>query len=352
MLKVLDGTGQEGTSNFNASTHGDSRRGAIDVALMALDQQSAFELVSLMTVFETSNEIRQLRTFELIDLKSSATDHTDASPFDFIFVIAGARPSEPCARFHGWLRKQWRHGATICGVGGGAFVIACAGLLEGRRCTAHWEQLSELSAGFRFSEVSNRVIEQDDRIFTCSGGAGSIDLALKIVEMAIDSETANRVAERMVYQRRGVLSQQTSPIASRVGSSDDRLISVVELMLSNLEEPVSWDRIAEVTNISIRQIERIFKRELGVTIGDYYLRLRLEHAYTLLETTSMSIISVAVACGFVSASHFSTRFRDYFSCSPRELRNRINGDMVRDQCGASDEIAHGLMPYEPIAKSA
>ena len=110
-------------------------------------------------------------------------------------------------------------------------------------------------------------------------------------------------------------------LRARLGVSHPKLLAVVAAMNDNLEEPLQQTAIAKKANLSTRQLERLFRKYLGTTPTRYYLHLRIARARYLLQQTSMSILSVALACGFVSASHFSKCYREIYGRTPRDERS-------------------------------
>ena len=132
---------------------------------------------------------------------------------------------------------------------------------------------------------------------------------------------ANQVSEQFIHDRiREPHDHQRMELRARLGVSHPKLISVISEMETNLEEPLTQTDLADRAGLSTRQLERLFRKYLGATPTRYYLTLRLQRARQLLVQTSMSILSVALACGFVSASHFSKCYRECFGRTPRAER--------------------------------
>src|SRR5581483_10287742 len=120
--------------------------------------------------------------------------------------------------------------------------------------------------------------------------------------------------------------RQYVPLRAQIGVSHDTLIRVAQLMEQNIEKPLSLDEIAAATELSRRQIERLFKRHLGCVPKRYYLQMRLRRARELLLQTSMPIIDITAACGFQSPPHFSRCYRAHFGCPPsseRQVRSAV-----------------------------
>ena len=163
-----------------------------------------------------------------------------------------------------------------------------------------------------------------DRI-TCSGGTAALDMMLYLISRQHGEMLANQVSEQFIHDRiREPHDHQRMELRTRIGVSHPKLIIAISQMEANLEEPISQTELASFSDISTRQMERLFRKYLNNTPTRYYLMLRLQRARGLLLQTSMSILSVALACGFVSASHFSKCYREYYGKTPRaERSNRL-----------------------------
>lgn len=121
---------------------------------------------------------------------------------------------------------------------------------------------------------------------------------------------------------RDIHDRQRVPLGARVGHHDSKLLSVVQLMESNLSEPLALEAISHRVGLSRRHVERLFRLYLGRSPARYYLEVRLDRARQLLRQTSLPVIEIAIACGFVSASHFSKCYRETYNCSPQSERAR------------------------------
>jgi transcriptional regulator GlxA family with amidase domain len=220
-----------------------------------------------------------------------------------------------------WLRRMARKGADIGALCTGAHILARAGLLDGYRCTIHWENLAGFVEDFPEIEVTNELFEVDRNRFTCSGGTAAIDLMLYAIARQHGHELAASVADQCLHERiRGHHDQQRKSLPARLGVRHPKLLKVIELMEANLEEPIGRGGLARSAGLSTRQLERLFRKYLNRSPARYYLELRLNKARLLLIQTNMSVIDVALACGFVSASHFSKCYRDFFGRTPRRER--------------------------------
>ena len=248
---------------------------------------------------------------------------TETTPrLDFLFVIAGldAQNVDDKATF-AWLRRMERQGCRMGALSTGSYLLAKAGLLNGYRCTIHWENLPGFQEAFPDLEVSPELFEIDRGRITCSGGTASLDLMLSLIAVEHGRDLANRVAEQFIHERiRDNHDQQRMALRSRLGISHPRLLAVIKDMEENLEEPLARAELARRAGMSTRQLERLFRRYLARTPTRYYLELRLHKARSLLVQTSLSVLDVALACGFVSASHFSKCYREFFQKAPRDER--------------------------------
>lgn len=220
-----------------------------------------------------------------------------------------------------WLRRAARAGARIGALSDGSYILARAGLLDGYSCTIHWHCLAGFRETFPEIEVSTELYRIDRSRFTSSGGTASMDMMLRLIEVDYGRDLAIAVAEQFMHERiRSDADRQRMPLRLRLGVSHPKMIEVIGLMEENLEEPLSCAELARRCGISARQMERLFRKFLARTPRRHYLRLRLEQAHGLLTQSSLPVIEVALACGFVSPSHFAKCYRDYFKQVPRSTR--------------------------------
>lgn len=220
-----------------------------------------------------------------------------------------------------WLRRMDRKGADLGAICTATHLLAKAGLLDGYRCTIHWENLASFAEDFPDLDVTAELFEIDRNRFTCSGGTGAIDMMLNMIALQHGHELAGEVANQFMHERiRDRHDHQRSSLPVRLGVRHPKLLAVIDLMEKNLEEPLSRMGLARQAGLSTRQLERLFRKYLARSPARYYLELRLNKARLLLLQTNMSVIDVALACGFVSASHFSKCYRDFFGRTPRKER--------------------------------
>ena len=224
-------------------------------------------------------------------------------------------------RLLAWLRKVSRRGVDIGAVCTGAHVLAEAGLLDGYKCTIHWENLPGFSEAFPEIDATGGLFEIDNDRFTSAGGTTAIDMMLTMIASQHGPELASAVAESILHSPiRHHSENQRMSLPARIGARHPKLVSIIEKMEENLEEPLSPSLLAKQAGLSTRQLERLFRRYLDRSPKRYYLELRLKKARSLLLQTDMSVINVALACGFSSPSHFSKCYRAYYGRTPYRER--------------------------------
>jgi transcriptional regulator GlxA family with amidase domain len=239
-----------------------------------------------------------------------------------LFVVAGldAQTFDDRAILS-WLRRLARVGCRLGALTTGSYILARAGLLDGYRCTIHWENLAGFREDFPGIDATTEVYEIDRNRMTCSGGTAAMDLMLGLIAADHGRALAIAVADQFIHERiRAPSEPQRMGLRNRLGITQPKLLAAIERMEDNLEEPLSRRVLAAHTGVSTRQLERLFRKYLRRTPTRYYLELRLDRARGLLTQTAMSVLDVALACGFVSASHFSKCYREFFGKTPREER--------------------------------
>lgn len=220
-----------------------------------------------------------------------------------------------------WLRREDRRGVRIGGLCTASWIMAEAGLLDGRRATIHWENHDSFAERYPEVKLTKSVFSVDGRYFTTAGGTSSIDLMLKLIADDQGEDLANAVADQLIYSSiRTDQDVQRLSIPSRIGVRHPRLARVIQMMESNVEEPISPAVLASDVGLSARQLERLFRRYLNRSPKRYYMQLRLQKARSLLLQTDMSVISIAMACGFASPSHFSKCYRAQYATTPYRER--------------------------------
>ena len=217
-----------------------------------------------------------------------------------------------------WLRRIAARGATLGSVCTASHILARAGLLDGYRCTVHWENLAGFSETFPRLEATGELFTVDRNRFTCAGGMAAADMMLNRIAATHGDELAAQISEQMLHEkiRPGEMRQHAAPQQPRAMDGDE-LQAAIRLMLENIEHPLDLVTLADRLGQSRRNIERLFRKRLDCSPARYYLGLRLIRARQLLSQTRKSVLEVALCCGFASATHFSQRYRYHFGVPPR-----------------------------------
>ncbi len=239
-------------------------------------------------------------------------------PEGIVLVVSGVEPEGKASVALGdWLRSLWRRGRTVGGLCTGAYALAQAGILKGRRFTMHWDNIDAFAENHGDLAPSRQVFCIDDRVMTCAGGIAAADLMLKLINDRFGAELGQEVMNMcLLTQRRGEADSQTASLATRLGTRHDKLLQAAAWLEAHIEEELDLDGCAAALKLSRRQIERLFSRYLGLTPVRYMNDLRLARGRALLAETDMKVTDVAVACGYASTSHFSKSFRKKYGVSP------------------------------------
>ncbi len=241
-----------------------------------------------------------------------------------------------------WLRKQARRGVGIGALCTGSYVLARAGLLDGKRCTIHWENHAAFIEEFPEVELSNLLFCIDEGIFTCAGGTSAADMMLHMIADEHGPDLGSLIADTLVHTPlRSDTDEQRLSVPARIGVRHPKLVSIIQKMERSTEEPISPSELAKSVNMSTRQLERLFRRYLNRSPKRYYMELRLEKARNLLLQTDMSVINVALACGFTSPSHFSKCYRAHFNRTPYRERGAPTNTGAEKAPKAEPEVGGG-----------
>jgi len=223
-----------------------------------------------------------------------------------------------------WLRREARRGVVVGGICTGGYAMARAGLLDGKRATIHWENQDSFIEEFEDVRLTKSVFVIDGNRMTTAGGTSSLDLMLRIIAQDHGEDVANIVADQLIYSTvRTDQDTQRLSIPTRIGVRHPKLSQVIQIMEANVEDPISPALLATDVGMSTRQLERLFRRYLNRSPKRYYMELRLQKARNLLMQTDMSVINVALACGFASPSHFSKCYRAHYQTTPYRERGTL-----------------------------
>lgn len=312
--------------------------GAIRIGLVLIDGFAMLSYAAFVEPFRAANRLAGARLYTWLhigqrDLGQGArasngarlmTDAVigDAPGCDMLAVFAAGDPAafadEACLA---WLRGEARRGVAMAGVSGGPYLLARAGLLHRRRATIHWEHAAALRAEFPDLAIEDGLYVIDGDRMTCAGGAAGLDLALSLIARDHGADLALRAGEWFIRaEPRGGGHAQRTGVAARHGTVHPRLLPMLAAMEAALEEPLPREALAQRAGLSLRQLERVCRAELGTSVAETYLGIRLDRGRELLRSTGLSVTEIALACGFRSPAHFSRRVHQRFALAPIDLR--------------------------------
>ena len=246
----------------------------------------------------------------------------ESSKFDTVFVIGpNPIPKQGYGEISRWLRKLAAQGIALGGIDTGSYFLAKAGLLNGYRCTIHWEDRQIMLEEFPQLIVSTRLVEIDRDRYTCSGGISPLELMTFMLRRPPGNrELAQQVSDLLIAHQRNPDENQSLPLRYRYANLPKVLLDALELMESTVEEPLSLLEIADYLKISRRQLERLFQEFVNTTPARKYLEIRLARARLFILRSNRLIEDIATSCGFTATSHFITRYREIYSNTPQAER--------------------------------
>ena len=237
-------------------------------------------------------------------------------------VIAGFRAGEISDRklFAAVYRASKSAGITA-GIETGAWLLARAGLLDGRAATTHWEDFEEFETAFPAVELRPDRYVIDGPFVTTSGASPTFDMMIDLVGRRAGPAAALDVASVFVYEAsRGASDAQSHVSFGSAGNYDPRLIQAIRAMELCLDRPITIAAIARRVDMSTRGLEKLFSREIGQTPGAYFLSLRLNAARRMVLDTRLPMIEIASRTGFSSIAAFSRAFKRAFGQAPSQRR--------------------------------
>ncbi|MGD1926690.1 MAG: GlxA family transcriptional regulator [Paracoccaceae bacterium] len=252
---------------------------------------------------------------------------TDEGKPDFLFVCAGLEADPPYrARLNAGLQKLARQGVVLGSLSAGTFILARAGLLNGYESTVHWEFQPAFQEEFPDLVSSPGVYVVDRDRWTGSGGITGMDMMLGLIERDHGETLSRSVGNQFqIDQIRNSAVHQRPGHLERLETLPEVVQQIVNLMLSNIEEPLRMDELAEIAGLNLRRMERLFNANLGCAPAQFYRQLRLEKARDLLLHTNLPTLEIACLTGFSSSSHFAMAYQRQFAMRPSETRRSRKG---------------------------
>ena len=250
--------------------------------------------------------------------------------FDYIAVVGGLIPwlRRGSSRYLSYLRDAAEQGVPLIGLCTGSFLLAEAGLLNGRRACVH--TFHHAAFVERFPDVraaTDEIFVIDGDRITCAGGIASLDLATHLIALRCGRERAMKVAySTSIDGTRGPHATQRGLLYDYERIADRRLRRAALLMEQHLNSPLRVEDIARRVNYSQRQLERAFHQSFGTTPNAFYRSLRLKFGRWLLHKSQLPVMQIAFECGFADASHFARCFRGEYGCTPKAFRETCSDD--------------------------
>jgi AraC family carnitine catabolism transcriptional activator len=256
-----------------------------------------------------------------------------------VFVLASFDPRQ-AARDRlvvRWLRRIARFGTEIGGIENGSLVLAEAGLLDGLDAAVHWDNLIGFREHYPAVRAAARLYARSGRLITCAGASAILDMMVAWIGWQGEPILAGEVADHLLLERpRPGGTEQLLP-ASPPAPADPAVARAQAVMLAHIDEPIACAEVARRVGLSLRQIERRFKRELGRSVARQYRLLRMAKAHQLLQQTELSVTEIALSCGFPSLEYFARLYRLTFDRPPSADRRQSTDSPVlrlgRDPAG-------------------
>ncbi len=267
--------------------------------------------------------------------------------YDTFLVVGGSVPSasfEHPAELVNLVRLSAKSSRRVASVCTGAFVLADAGLLDGRSATTHWRHAAQLQKKYPKVRVdSDRIFIKDGDTWTSAGISAGLDLALALIEEDVGPDIARAAAQMLVvYHRRpGGQSQFSALLDMEPGS--DRIRNVLTYIREHLNEPLSLDKLAEVACLSPRQFGRAFLTETGETPAKAVERVRAEVARDRVENNSEPLEAIARKVGFIDPERMRRAFLRVFGYPPQSMRRMTANDISTNIPQRGKSLAHPSM---------
>ncbi|HBC49671.1 MAG TPA: AraC family transcriptional regulator [Gammaproteobacteria bacterium] len=316
---------------------------AIRVGFILLDHFSMMSYASAVDALVTANLVSNDRLFSHsnfgisdprvpsdlgIDLSTDGlltnlNCSQDTRALDVIVVIGGYRsPLMYSHQLTEKLKSAASHELAVGGVWNGSLALVQAGLMHATPVALHPDNHALLREKYPAVRLADKTHEISTNRLSAAGPSSTLEMMLEWLDFAASRDVARAVREILAPDSLSASSISSSHMLQNDPSLPEALRSALQLMRANIEEPLTSEELAACVNLSRRQIERLFQSHLGTSPSRYYFELRLTQAQRLLVQTSDSITRISLACGFVSSSHFSNCFKDFFGESPSVARKK------------------------------
>jgi len=309
------------------------------IAFILLPEFALMTFCSTCEPFRVANRLskKKLYHWDLYSLdgkpvtsSNSMTSHVNGSiddikNVDLLVVVSSFNPQANVSKsLLNTIKKISLAGTILSGVDTGAYILARAGLLDDYKATIHWEDLANFRQIFPQIDVLTDRYVIDRKRLTAAGAAASMDMVLELISQDHGGQLARQIAEQFIYSPSLQLDkEQRLPVAQRLQTNHPIVLEAVSLMENHLEDNLTTSQIANLCNISLRQLERLFKNCLGSTPGKWYKLLKLKNAQIQLKQSHYTVAEIAANNGFESTSSFSRAYKAQYSCSPSNDRENL-----------------------------
>jgi transcriptional regulator GlxA family with amidase domain len=308
------------------------------IVIVGFPSAQILDITGPLEVFSTASRFLPIERYatQLVSVGGGPVLSTsglsfDTSPIEEVaggidtLVVSGGRDMDEAAgdsKLVDNVRRLASQSRRVTSVCSGAFVLAAAGLLDGRRATTHWAECAELERDYPSISVEpDSIYVQDGNVWTSAGVTAGIDLALALVADDHGRNAAATVARRLVvYLRRSGGQGQFSALLAAQSANDEPIRDLLGWIPEHLTGDLSIPAMAARTHLSDRQFSRVFRSEVGITPAEHVEAVQMEAACRLLETTLMGIEEIARACGFGTPETMNRTFRRRLNTTPGDHR--------------------------------
>jgi transcriptional regulator GlxA family with amidase domain len=311
--------------------------GVIACQILLLPGFELNELSALTEAFDCANRVLCERLFDwhlasldggpvrsAAGLSVAVARSAQGSDHRHLFLLSaygGAELAKP--GLSALLCRRHALGGRIAAIGGACALMAETGLLATRPCAAHWSLADALIERVQTLEIADRLYAIDERIATCAGRDATLDFALRLIADAAGERLARIVADSLNHARpREGNERQLSELDFSGQRGASAIAHTVAAMRRRMTEGEDLEGIAAQSGVSQRQLQRLFRRHLGMTPTQYFLKARLQRARHLLQYSTLSVTEIAIATGFASISHFTRRYTELYGRTPTAERGR------------------------------
>jgi len=302
------------------------------LALLLLPEFSNFGLAAVTEPLFVANWLAQDAMFEWQTISDDGKpvrassggvvpvdgDLALAAGCESLFVLASfdpARTARSRARTR-WLKRIARTGVELVGIENGSLALAEAGLLDQHAAAVHWDNLAGFQELFPKIRIAQSLFSFSHNRVTCAGAAAILDMMIAWIAQHADAQTSSEVARHLLLNARRD-ARHGGP------STQDAVIARARaIMQSHVDDPLPCEAVAQQVGLSLRQLERRFKQQLGQTLHSEYMLVRVEKAHQYLQQTALSVTEVSALTGFTSVEYFSKVYRRVFGVLPSKDRRQ------------------------------